>query len=58
MGLATIVVEEHTRRAMQLRDDDALGAVNDEGAVIGHQWHLAQVHFLLANVLDDFLAGS
>ena len=33
MGLALVVVEEHARRAVHLRDDDALGAVDDEGAV-------------------------
>ena len=37
--LAAVVVEEHARRTMQLRDDDALGAVDDEGAVLGHERH-------------------
>jgi len=31
--LAAVVIEEHARAAMQLRHDDALGAVDDEGAV-------------------------
>src|SRR3954470_14637778 len=44
---------------MQLRDDDALGAVDDEGAVVGHERQLTQVHLLLAHVLDGLLgAGS
>src|SRR5690606_24473532 len=28
--LAAVVIEEHARRTVQLRDDDALGAVDDE----------------------------
>ena len=52
VGLAAVVVEEHARRAVQLRDDDALGAVDDEGAVAGHQGQLAHVDLLLLHVLD------
>ncbi len=52
VGLATVVVEEHARRAVQLRDDDALGAVDDEGAVLGHQRDFAQIDLLLLHVLD------
>lgn len=52
VGLATVVVEEHTRRAVQLRDDDALGAVDDEGTVVGHQRDFAQIDLLLLHVLD------
>jgi DNA-directed RNA polymerase beta subunit len=37
VGLALVVVEEHARRAVHLRDDDALGAVDDEGAVAFEQ---------------------
>jgi hypothetical protein len=33
VGLALVVVEEDAGRAVQLADDDALGAVDDEGAV-------------------------
>jgi len=43
---------------MQLRHDDALGAVDDEGAVVGHEGQLAQVHFLLAHVLDRLLRAA
>src|SRR5690606_35388919 len=52
VGLAAVVVEEHARRAVQLGNDDALGAVDDEGAVLGHERDLAHVHFLLLHVLD------
>ena len=50
--LAAVVVEEHARRTVQLRDDDALGAVDDEGAVLGHERDLAHVDLLLLHVLD------
>ena len=51
MGLALVVIEEHARRAVQLRHDHSLGAVDHERAVIGHERHFAQVDFLLADVL-------
>jgi hypothetical protein len=57
VGLAAVVVEEHAGAAVQLRDDDALGAVDDERAVVGHQRQLAQVHLLLADVLDGLLGA-
>ena len=57
MGLALVVVEEDARRAVHLRDDDALGAVDDERAVHGHQRHFAHVDFLLLDVLDRLGAG-
>ena len=50
--LAAVVVEEHAGRTVQLRDDDALGAVDDEGAVVGHERDLAHVDLLLLHVLD------
>ncbi len=55
--LAAVVVEEHARRTMQLRDDDALGAVDDEGAGLGHERDLAHVDLLLLDVLDRLLRG-
>jgi hypothetical protein len=53
--LALVVLEEHARRAVQLRDDDALGAVDDEGALVGHQGHLAHVDLLLLHFLDHLV---
>ena len=50
--LALVVLEEHARRTVQLRDDHALGAVDDERAVVGHQGHLAHVDLLLLDLLD------
>src|SRR5208282_4692135 len=52
MGAALVVLEKYSGRAMQLRHDDALGAVDHEGAVAGHQGNLAEVNFLLLDVLD------
>ena len=51
VGLATVVVEEHARAAVQLGHDDALGAVHDERTVAGHQRDFAQVDFLFLDVL-------
>ncbi len=58
MGLAAVVVEEHARGTVQLRDDDALGAVDHEGAVVGHERQLAEVDLLLAHVLDRLLGAG
>ena len=52
MRLALVVIEEHAGRAVHLRDDDALGAVDDEGAVVGHERNVAHVDVLLLDVLD------
>ena len=57
MRLAAVVIEEHTGRAVHLRDDDALGAVDDEGAVRGHERHVAHIDVLLLDVLDGAGAG-
>jgi hypothetical protein len=51
--LALVMVEEDARRTVHLRDDDALGAVDDEGAVLGHERHVAHVDVLLLDVLED-----
>ncbi len=50
--LATVVVKEHTRAAVQLGHDDALGTVDDEGTVLGHQGDFPHIDFLLLDVLD------
>ena len=57
MALALVVVEEHARAAVHLRDDDPLGAVDDEGAVGGHERHVAHVDVLLLDVLDRLGLG-
>src|SRR4029079_6053859 len=45
------------RRPVQLRDNDALGAVDDERAVLGHQRNVAEVDLLLLDVADGLDAG-
>src|ERR1700722_16095004 len=40
---------------MELRNNDALGAVDDERTVVGHQGELAEENLLLAHVLDRLL---
>jgi hypothetical protein len=57
VGLALVVVEEHAGRAVELGDDDALGAVDDERAVRGHQRDLAEVDLLLLHIADRLGAG-
>ena len=57
VALALVVVEEHARRTVHLRDDDALGAVDDEGAVRRHERHVAHVDVLLLDVLDRLGLG-
>ena len=57
VGLALVVIVEDTGRAVQLRDDDALGTVDDEGTVLGHERDLAEVDLLLLDVADRLRAG-
>ena len=57
MGLALVVIEEHAGRAVHLRDDDALGAVDDEGALLRHERDVAHVDILFLDVLHGTGAG-
>ncbi len=50
MRLAAVMVEQDARAAMHLRDDDALGPVDDEGAVVRHQRHVAHIDVLLLDI--------
>src|SRR5581483_3686527 len=58
MGLAAIVIEEHAGRAVELGDDHPLRAVDDEGAVVGHERQLAEIDLLLAHILDGLLGAG
>ena len=58
MRLAAVMIKEDAGRAVHLRDDDALGAVDDKGAVAGHQGHIAHIDFLLLDVADTAHAGQ
>ena len=57
MRLALVVVEEDARRTVHLGDDHALGAVDDERAVLGHERDVAHIDVLLLDVLDRLGAG-
>ena len=50
VGLAPVVVVEHAGRTVHLRHDHPLGAVDHEGAVVGHQRQVAHVDVLLLDV--------
>jgi len=51
-------MKEHARRTVQLGDDDPLGAVDDEGAGVGHQGQFTHVDFLLLDVLDGLVLAT
>ena len=57
VGLALVVIEEHTRRAVELRNDDALGAVHDERTALGHERNFTEVNFLFLDVANRGDAG-
>ena len=50
-------LEEHSRRTVQLADDDALGSIDDERAILRHQRNIAEENFLLLDVADGTVAG-
>ncbi len=52
MGLALVMIEEHAGAAVHLADDDTLGPVDDKGAVIGHERHVAHVNRLFLDIAD------
>ena len=49
MGFAPVVLEEHAGRAVQLRHNHALGAVNHKRAARGHQRDFAHIHFVFTH---------
>ena len=50
-------LEEDAGRTVQLADDDAFRAVDDEGAVLRHQRDVAEEDFLFLNVANGLRAG-
>ncbi|MND69591.1 hypothetical protein D3C80_610740 [compost metagenome] len=42
---------------MHLRNDNTFGTIDDEGAVVRHERHIAHVNILLLDVLDGLRAG-
>ncbi|PFX05810.1 hypothetical protein CJ468_05276 [Nocardia farcinica] len=60
-ALVDAVIEVHTRRTHQLRDDHALGAVDDERALVGHHREITHEDRLaldLTGVVVDELRGD
>ncbi len=57
MSLTAVVIEKHTRRAVQLRYHYPLGTIDDKGATIGHERNFAHVDFLLLDILDGLGGG-
>ena len=57
VGAVVRRLKEDARRTMQLRNDDAFGAVHDERAVRRHQRNVAEEDFLLLDVADGLVAG-
>src|SRR6185369_5926543 len=55
-GPTLVMIEEHARRAVELRDGHALRAVHHERAVLGHERDLAEVDLLLLDVLEGLRA--
>jgi hypothetical protein len=51
--LALVVIEEDARAPVELADDHALGAVDDERTGLGHQGELSEVDLLLLDIPDD-----
>ena len=49
-GLVALLGVVDARRADELGDDDALGAVDDEGAAVGHEREVAHEHLLLLDL--------
>ena len=56
MRLATVVIKEHARRAVQLGDDNTFGAIDDESPVLGHERDFAHVDFLFFDVLNRLVS--
>ena len=48
--LAAVMVEQNARRTVHLRYDNALCTVDEEGAVMRHERHVAHVHVLLLDI--------
>ena len=58
VGLAAIMFEENAGRTVQLRNNHAFGAVDDEGSGAGHQRDFSHVHVLFLDVLDNLVIES
>src|SRR6202035_284920 len=57
IGAIVSAFKKDAGRAVQLADDNALGAIDDEGAVLGHQRNVVVENFLLLDVANGLRAG-
>ena len=57
VALALVVAEKDPGGLVQLADDHPLGAVDDEGAGVGHQGELTEVNLLFLDVVDPSLVA-
>src|SRR5262249_23598218 len=56
VGAVVRRLEEDAGRTVQLRDDDALGAIHDKGAVCRHKRYVAKEDLLLLHVAQSLHA--
>jgi hypothetical protein len=52
MGFYLILIEEDTRRAVELTDDDTLRPIDDEGPIVGHQGNFTEIDLLFLHRFD------
>src|SRR5208337_4997929 len=57
MAFSTVVVKKHSRRAVHLGNNNALGSVYDEGTIGRHERDIAHVNVLLLDVAHGARAG-
>ena len=57
MGFAFVMVEEHARATVHLRDNHPLRAIDNKCAIIGHEGQVAHIDFLLFNIFHRFGTG-
>src|SRR5208283_1656124 len=57
VGAVVGAFEEDAGRTVQLADNNALGTIDDEGAVFGHQRNVAVEDFLFLDVANGFCAS-
>ena len=50
--LAAVVLEDDAGRALELVDDDALGSVDDEGSLFGHQGQGSKIDILFLDIAN------
>lgn len=57
VSLSFIVFIKDAGRSVKLAYDDAFGAIDDKGSLLGHEGDITEVHFLFGKIIDFFAAG-